>query len=490
LAKFDFDICHRPASTATQTPQHEAIFESGLARSWPGEASSSQSVGVKDEKGNDKLGKSDIEAEERGAHEIKCNHRFRSVRSAEAIASYWLNDCLQDCICGSRSGDDPVLPTRVINLGEKDASGAFSGEPFLFQTNNKRGKYATLSYRWGRKQHLKTTREILNKRHHSIPMEEMPRTFKDVVHLVRAMGLQYLWIDALCIIQDSKEDYEQELAKMSEIYSNSTVTIVAVGSFDASHGCAPNRNKLAMADCPVSSTTHILSESMNQFKLLEASPLHRRGWCLQETEISCRLLFVGGNQLFWQCRRGVHRESNHELFYSSNNRRSKVDNEDSDADSYDSLQNPWPRKSRLFDHAYLSSPDEAHGHWYELIQAYTRRLLTFGSDKLPAISALAQQFTGLFEKEEDRPTPGDYCCGLWRQKLRLGLLWKIFYGRGSDCCPTRHPSWSWAASEGEIVFIFAGQRRMHTEPMWYADFLDVSIEAESQPRRVAYLTNS
>ena len=466
LAIFGFVISHGPASTGTQTRQNEDIFESRLARSSPGEASSCESVRVKDKKENDLLGISSNEPRERSAYDIKCYHR---VRSAEAIARYWLKGCLQDCTCGSRSGDDPVLPTRLINLGEKCASGAFIGKPFLFQTNNERGKYATLSYRWGQEQHFKTTHKTLKERYYSIPMEEMPQTFKDVVQLVRAMDLQYLWIDALCIIQDSKEDCEKELAKMSEIYSNSAVTVVTIGSFDVSHGCAPNRNKLAMANCPVSSIANILSESRNQFELLTEGPVHQRGWCLQEGEISSRLLFVGGSQLFWQCQRGSRRESNYEIFYDSNSR-------DSDADADVLIPESWPMRSRLFDNASVSNPNRVHGEWWNLIQSYTRRLLTFQSDKLPAISAMAQRITGIFEKEEDRPKPADYCCGLWRQELLPGLLWGRWLRKGAECA-FRHPSWSWAASEGEIEFKFDS---IHAKTIWYAEILDVSIELESQ----------
>jgi len=186
-------------------------------------------------------------------------------------------------------------------------------------------------------------------------------------------------------------------------------------------------------------------------------------------------LFVGGSELFWQCRRGRRRESNHKIFYDLKDREFQVNNKNSDANWHLAFPEHWPMESRLFEYGSFSNPDTAHKRWRRLISSYTRRLLTFQSDKLPAISAMAQRFTGLFEKEEDRPKPADYCCGWWQQTLLEGLLWKTSeYGEG-ECGAFRHPSWSWAASEGPVLFCTGDPN-----PIWYADVLDVSIELESQ----------
>lgn len=69
----------------------------------------------------------------------------------------------------------------------------------------------------------------------NIFLSDLPPLFQDAIIITRQLGLRYLWIDSLCIIQDSLRDWETEAAKMASIYQNSYVTISAT---DASNGSA------------------------------------------------------------------------------------------------------------------------------------------------------------------------------------------------------------------------------------------------------------
>jgi hypothetical protein len=121
---------------------------------------------------------------------------------AEAIAKFWLHDCLANHRCNRDQTRDPLLPSRVI-----DVRGVEEGrELFLLESNGIRAKYAALSYCWGQCELLRTTEATYAERCLSIPLHTLPRTFKDAVSMTTALGLQYLWIDALCIIQDSADD--------------------------------------------------------------------------------------------------------------------------------------------------------------------------------------------------------------------------------------------------------------------------------------------
>ena len=167
------------------------------------------------------------------------------------LAISWLRDCLfKHPSCGSF--DTVSLPTRVIAVGTEGE------EPYLTDSNGQRGAYVALSYCWGDPQQhtpLKTTDEIYNSHKQCIrcPMHwqsmvlvfalprltpeneyhasawdsDMPKTLQDAVILCRRLEVEYLWIDALCIIQDNPNDWAREASKMCDVYSNAILTIAA-----------------------------------------------------------------------------------------------------------------------------------------------------------------------------------------------------------------------------------------------------------------------
>jgi Heterokaryon incompatibility protein (HET) len=121
-----------------------------------------------------------------------------------------------------------ALPTRVIDVGLPEAS----TEPRLIISNGRDGAYITLSHCWGvpdpSKPPLLTTAANLSAMIKEIPLESMPLNYRDAVVTTRKLSFRYLWIDSLCIIQDSVEDWEAESAKMGEVYQNAQLTIAAL----------------------------------------------------------------------------------------------------------------------------------------------------------------------------------------------------------------------------------------------------------------------
>jgi Heterokaryon incompatibility protein (HET) len=121
-----------------------------------------------------------------------------------------------------------ALPTRVIDVGPSDAS----IEPRLIISKGRDGAYIALSHRWGApdlsKPQLTTTAANLPAMIEKIPLESMPLNYKDAVITTRKLSFRYLWIDSLCIIQDSMQDWEAESAKMGEVYQNAQLTIAAL----------------------------------------------------------------------------------------------------------------------------------------------------------------------------------------------------------------------------------------------------------------------
>ena len=392
-----------------------------------------------------------IEGDEQGSPEV-----------AEVIAKHWLANCLEYHDCSPDRGTDPVLPHRVLDVVGRN------GQPFLVQTNGQQmAKYVTLSYQWGNSRQLMTTTDTVEEMYRSIPIQRMPKTFKDVVMFTRLLDIQYLWIDALCIIQDSKEDCLQQLSVMSEIYAQSTLTIAAIGSCNADDGCGPCRNKLALCRCQFSQRSCIQpSERYKDFSLIESQSLHGRAWCLQETEITPRLLSLGADQLYWQCRETVCRESNPMELYTPQSvaRSVKIGG--------------WPLLKRSFDHDATNPFSKSYFSWYKLVERYSQRQITFRADKLPAISALANQFAISFAGETGPANSEDYCCGLWRQDLYCGLIWTAESPSKFSVCHYVAPSWSWAASNDDISF-HENDTDENRRSTTRAEILDVNIELAS-----------
>jgi hypothetical protein len=89
------------------------------------------------------------------------------------------------------------------------------------------GRYAALSYCWGASLPLTTTTTNLQAHQSAIGFDMLPQTLQDAILIVRWMGIEYIWIDCLCILQDSRKDWEHEAARMAHVYSNAYLTIAA-----------------------------------------------------------------------------------------------------------------------------------------------------------------------------------------------------------------------------------------------------------------------
>lgn len=397
-----------------------------------------------------------------------CPIQFSSP--AEDIARFWLEDC---CVAHERcQSETPMLPKRVVDV--------ISGlEPFLFITQCQRGRYAALSYCFGAGPVLTTTEKTLHERQASIAMSILPQTVRDAIIWTRQLGLQYLWIDSLCILQDSLSDWEVELGTMADIYRDATVTIAATAAPHASSGCAPVRNKLQLA--PFTPLPGIVVEA--NFKrdawIFRKGPLEKRGWTFQEIQLSRRVLRCGGEELAWQCRSRCYLESDPDRPVS-------VITSNSD----NSPRTPFG--TRPLDDTRNMNSFTAFQRWYQMVGEFSTRNLTYQEDKLPAFSGIARHFARLLwqdenlslttTKSEDNPTaaqiiaappdsgpPCRYICGLWYNDFLQGLLWHCF--EPGSPIPYRGPTWSWVSCESTIIY---NTHRLRTDD-FYAHVLDVSV---------------
>jgi hypothetical protein len=344
----------------------------------------------------------------------------------------------------------------VIDVGPPDGS----VQPVLYATKNERGSYVALSHCWGSVPFITTTSETLAARETGIPLRDMPKTFRHAVYTTRTLQVRYLWIDSLCILQDSREEWEVESSKMAEYYGNSLFTIAADDASDASEGCFRSRNplptkpieiKLKSNDIPVDKDVHHYIR--HTLPPIHRSTLQTRGWTLQEEVLSRRLLIFGEQQLSFQCLLDIASESHPEGWAMSGITEHKH------RPKYATLRrllhspqtSPEVADGRLmFAIEHTKDPEvkedekeNFYGYWYFLVEDYCLRRLTKATDSLPALAGLAARFK---EKTSDA-----YLAGLWKNDLVTGLLWHA-YRPGERRSQYIGPSWSWLSVQAEIKF--------------------------------------
>lgn len=186
------------------------------------------------------------------------------------------------------------LPTRVIDVEHHDDSDCVR----LRVTNGQaQGMYIALSHRW-QGDIPTTTRGNIEDRRTAIKLADLSPTFRDAVCVTRKLGVRFLWIDSLCIIQDNCRDWEQESKLMEEVFASAYCTIAASSTKD---GFLNSSGKQSARQGNISPRAYA-SEVRESFEQdVENGNLSRRGWILQERALSCRTIHFTGEQTYWEC---------------------------------------------------------------------------------------------------------------------------------------------------------------------------------------------
>ncbi|CAH0044471.1 unnamed protein product [Clonostachys solani] len=352
-------------------------------------------------------------------------------------ARKWYSDCREKhARCNVSRRSLSYSPTRLLDLN-------YHGSDLrLIMTAEETIKedYATLSHCWGGQSIIKLTTDTLAQFQNKIGTTSLPQTFRDAILVARRLGIRYLWIDSLCIIQDSLEDWQKEAALMGEVYSNSTLNVMATACRNSHQSLFRSRDQGELLHYTVRTewdgikpeTCYILSRWFWDNHTLFA-PLNRRGWVLQERILPPRALHFTYNQLVWECREQESCEMYPDglpRFLKSMNY-SFVKHLDIDASQ------AWLTHLQ---ESSLSQRD-CYEKWLRVIRMYWYTRTTKDTDKLVAISGLAKRMGGALK---DR-----YLAGLWEGNLPSNLLWYVHIVDGKCCRPEnyRAPSWSWASIE-------------------------------------------
>lgn len=366
----------------------------------------------------------------------------------------WLDDCLSNHPkhirtarrCGLAHGHndniEPTLPRRVLDLhwlGE-------SQDLRLVDGSGNRGRYAALTYCWGPNptKIFKTTSSTLANNTNRIAIHELNPLFQDAVQVCRSLDIPYLWIDALCIVQDDKDDWMNESKRMCDVYSNSFLTL------SASMARSPN-DRLWYTDTSqspgLSGVPNILTIPYHQGGELYLYPrrpikininargtVSRRGWCLQERYLSRRILHFA-KYCEWECLTTTQHETRDiSIPYELSQPLPLVR-----PHGFEMHQGGLPEETR-------SLAGRPYSIWYALLEDYTGRNITYDGDLLPGILGLADLFARL--------TNDHLVCGLWSMDLVCGLMWEPrgLYKEEQQyptCRPLeRTASWSWLSTVG------------------------------------------
>lgn len=320
----------------------------------------------------------------------------------------WIQEC-QNAHPNCNTDNSSILPSRLIDVGGKHSPLL----PHLVITEigtSTIGPYCALSYCWGQTTiGVKAVGANLSMQCLQIDAGACPKTLHDAMIITRNLGVQYLWIDALCIIQDDPLDWEKESAKMASIFKNAYLTIAASSVADCNGGCflnslKPSRICKQVLGEPGSSSycTTFVRSSVLASAPINSDPLNKRGWTLQETLLSTRVLHFTADQVFWQCRtRLTSEDGTHDRDLSALT-----------LDNLNGKRLPWHAISTH----KLRTDKDIYQTWYMTARNYSSRKLTYPSDKVAAFAGLTKYFQEL---------NGDCSIlGLWKKDIIRQLAWR------------------------------------------------------------------
>uniref|UniRef100_A0A0B7JMX6 Heterokaryon incompatibility domain-containing protein n=1 Tax=Bionectria ochroleuca TaxID=29856 RepID=A0A0B7JMX6_BIOOC len=393
---------------------------------------------------------------------------------------WWLKTCWEAHEECKKDFDSSYVPSRLVDVQDSE-----TGTVRLVLTKGaamEDKRYVAASHCWGLNMPTSAKTVAANHDQHttSIRIEDLSKTFADMIKITRDIGVRYVWIDSLCIIQDSRADWEAEASQMAAVYSNAYVTVAASGSSDGTGGCRLGDSKdvhVGPADLSWEETSDDQNRGTSSAKtirvfgqpdiqtvnVLMQDPLIKRGWTLQERELSPRVAHYSKDSIRWEC-----------------------------ATLKATLEFPWEDKLpfnmalRAFDMGQIRQQDEKSTYygdenvqknalvWYEVVERYSKRSLTKQSDVLPAISGIARYFA--------KQTGDVYHAGLFASHGPMALTWKVQgewkkeAGKSERPKDYLAPSWSWASVKGTVDWFNKRDGSRPIDTVFTPEILELSTE--------------
>ncbi|KAL6906575.1 heterokaryon incompatibility protein domain-containing protein, partial [Trichoderma evansii] len=383
-----------------------------------------------------------------------------------AAIKKWVDGCItnhKSKCCVTVSGRESInprneqLPSRCIYVGG-------AGHAYLAECSGKRGSYIILSHRWTPEtESSRTTRQNYSSRMQDLDISRLPVIFRYVIALARELGVQYIWIDSICILQDDTTDLRRELLNMAQYYQHSLFTLAAELKPESDNETLsiprpfnrlvrlPHREAGKQRGC-----FYVFKQKQRTkaqyLTEVDQSELLSRGWVFQEWFLSARIVHLTPSNTFLECRTQIPRTIGNQ----------SIEAPDKTSNMPDVVNRQKPQAYKfVFKSRFLVSSELDLDVWYELLAlSYSRLSLTKATDHLNAIAGIAAEFTkvmsGLSFPESamkllESTWHSSYASGLWLPDIHHGLLW-----RGASemlkLCGCGAPSWSWLTLEGQVAW--------------------------------------
>ncbi|KAK2756049.1 heterokaryon incompatibility protein [Colletotrichum kahawae] len=391
---------------------------------------------------------------------LRILERSTASESTLSLAKSWYLHCSEghrECA----STQDRWLPTRLLDVGEH---GNHEWKLIIpaedMPQHVEYSPYMTLSYRWGPNHDFLLLSETVLGFRSGQAIREMPQTFQDLITVAHYFGIRYVWIDCLCIMQDSAEDWESEAALMAEVYSHSACNIAAVDGKSPRDGLFRDRDPdqlrhrtMPSSICSAEVTDYYVTRMEYFQRQLDPGTLMERGWVLQEWFLAPRMLYYASRQILWECHQPIAKceAFRHAIPYEYTLKRSRYD---------------LKTVQRDMDEEYGLLTAEEANTWVRLVGRYSRCDLTHPSDKLAAFAGVAKLFL--------RASGDSYLAGIWKSRILHELTWVVVPPKARPSCGYRAPSWSWASVDGPIDM--RSPKPLHKAEYW-VEFIDASVES-------------
>jgi hypothetical protein len=384
-----------------------------------------------------------------------------------------------------------ALPMRVLDVANSSVK--------LIETGGMTGQYITLSHCWGAMPIIRLLESNIEDYKKGIPWKSLSKVFQDAVTVSWKLGFRYIWIDALCIIQDRDTDWEFHASRMAAIYSNSQLTISASRAVDGSQGCFSSRldepyvlhshdsrvvqNRMLWTPLQLQGTDRDGCSKIFTIRLKTPhglyqgrrpkEPLLKRAWVFQEQILSSRIVHFASGELYFECKSHLTCECRDWAPRSMSTQW-----ETRWRKSHATLNSQATQLSRASETEQRALKRREFEAYRALVETYTELDITFELDRLPALSGIT------FGRDDE------YLAGMWRSLFIESLHW---YPRAKTLGNVmarrtfeyRAPTWSWASIEAPIKHIETDFYKNKHSPTLVATICDVSTtQAGLDPRGV------
>lgn len=333
------------------------------------------------------------------------------------------------------------LPSRLVHI-PSDYLSSQQVRLYVTPKEGQLGRYVALSYCWGGPQTFSLKQDNLDRlQHEATHASALPQTLQDAILVTHHLGFEYLWIDALCIIQDSAEDKWREIAEMQNTYQSAAVTVAAATASAVDQGFLNTTTKFSsrytFCSVPMTLTNGTRGEQLKGTLTISPQhiqntkdfPINKRGWTYQEALLSPRLLVFGDLEPFLRCRT------------------KEATLPAPSCIAYDARKIEPPRFANemqsgggysVLDEDGASIDLRLEFQWPRLVEQYTQRELGLMEDRPHAIAGVVNALARI---------TGDACWwGVWRSCAVACLLWAVDSEEGSARVPGAGggvPTWSW-----------------------------------------------